>query len=195
LSGSPRTLPTRADAAGGTAVKFYELRDNLGLRRRMVETYGARGWNTGFWVGRRGALRRETAETLMTEALLAQDGFAPTGEQPFFNYLLDVGGIATASLRDNSPLTDPPPSLVVRPAAQVLEDAPALHWAGRAQPSLTMPLISVWLPIRLRATRPRSWGRLAAVLLVHSFRVGRREMWCRLRGSGGKGRLLRWRPR
>src|SRR5206468_7626426 len=27
--GSPRTLPTRADAAGGTAVKFYELRDNL----------------------------------------------------------------------------------------------------------------------------------------------------------------------
>ncbi|MEJ7570415.1 MAG: hypothetical protein WKF41_19400, partial [Gaiellaceae bacterium] len=29
MSGSPRTLPTRADAAGGTAVKFYELRDNL----------------------------------------------------------------------------------------------------------------------------------------------------------------------
>jgi hypothetical protein len=26
--GSPRTLPTEADAAGGTAVKFYELRDN-----------------------------------------------------------------------------------------------------------------------------------------------------------------------
>jgi quercetin dioxygenase-like cupin family protein len=25
----PRTLPTRADAAGGTAVKFYEPRDNL----------------------------------------------------------------------------------------------------------------------------------------------------------------------
>jgi hypothetical protein len=31
LVGSPRTLPTGADAAGGTAVtsKFYELRDNL----------------------------------------------------------------------------------------------------------------------------------------------------------------------
>jgi hypothetical protein len=29
LSGSPRTLSARADAAGGTAVKFYELRDNL----------------------------------------------------------------------------------------------------------------------------------------------------------------------
>src|SRR5207249_12215769 len=29
FGGSPRTLPTRADEAGGTAVKFYELRDNL----------------------------------------------------------------------------------------------------------------------------------------------------------------------
>jgi hypothetical protein len=29
LDGSPRTLPSRADEAGGTAVKFYELRDNL----------------------------------------------------------------------------------------------------------------------------------------------------------------------
>jgi len=31
LDGSPRTLPTRADEAGGTAVKFYELRDILRL--------------------------------------------------------------------------------------------------------------------------------------------------------------------
>jgi hypothetical protein len=31
LVGSPRTLPTGADAAGGTAVKFYELRDNLAM--------------------------------------------------------------------------------------------------------------------------------------------------------------------
>jgi hypothetical protein len=29
LDGSPRTHPTGADAAGRTAVKFYELRDNL----------------------------------------------------------------------------------------------------------------------------------------------------------------------
>src|SRR5207244_993773 len=29
FGGSPRTLPTRADEAGGTAVKFYEPRDNL----------------------------------------------------------------------------------------------------------------------------------------------------------------------
>jgi hypothetical protein len=29
FAGSPRTLPSGADAAGGTAVKFYELRDNL----------------------------------------------------------------------------------------------------------------------------------------------------------------------
>jgi len=32
LDGSPRTLPTGADEAGGTAVKFYELRDNLDRR-------------------------------------------------------------------------------------------------------------------------------------------------------------------
>ena len=29
FGGSPRTLPTGADEAGGTAVKFYKLRDNL----------------------------------------------------------------------------------------------------------------------------------------------------------------------
>src|SRR5437899_1676558 len=29
FGGSPRTLPAGADEAGGTAVKFYELRDNL----------------------------------------------------------------------------------------------------------------------------------------------------------------------
>src|SRR3954451_11648742 len=29
FAGSPRTLPTGTDAAGGTAVKFYDLRDNL----------------------------------------------------------------------------------------------------------------------------------------------------------------------
>jgi hypothetical protein len=34
LDGSPRTLPTEADEAGGTAVKFYELRDILQSRRR-----------------------------------------------------------------------------------------------------------------------------------------------------------------
>jgi len=29
FAGSPRRLPKGADEAGGTAVKFYELRDNL----------------------------------------------------------------------------------------------------------------------------------------------------------------------
>jgi hypothetical protein len=37
FGGSPRTLPTGTDAAGGTAVfKFYELRDNLGRRDGVV---------------------------------------------------------------------------------------------------------------------------------------------------------------
>ena len=36
LDGSPRTLPTGADKAGGTAVKFYELRDNLNRTRVAV---------------------------------------------------------------------------------------------------------------------------------------------------------------
>jgi len=44
LDGSPRTLPTRADEAGGTAVKFYELRDNLsttssGCCKRALHAY------------------------------------------------------------------------------------------------------------------------------------------------------------
>src|SRR6266851_8074630 len=37
LDGSPRTLPTEADEAGGTAVKFYELRDNLSTCRRAMQ--------------------------------------------------------------------------------------------------------------------------------------------------------------
>jgi hypothetical protein len=37
LDGSPRTLPTGADEAGGTAVKFYELRDNLVKPQKIGE--------------------------------------------------------------------------------------------------------------------------------------------------------------
>jgi hypothetical protein len=36
FAGSPRTLPSGADAAGGTAVKFYELWDNLGGPANLV---------------------------------------------------------------------------------------------------------------------------------------------------------------
>src|SRR5205823_2087692 len=39
FGGSPRTLPTGADEAGGTAVKFYELRDNLYDRPQTVSLY------------------------------------------------------------------------------------------------------------------------------------------------------------
>ena len=49
LDGSPRTLPAGADEAGGTAVKFYELRDNLYNRRavslhRTAQHVAAHGW-------------------------------------------------------------------------------------------------------------------------------------------------------
>jgi hypothetical protein len=37
-SGSPRTLTTTADAAGGTAVKLYEFRDTLSVRRPCVRS-------------------------------------------------------------------------------------------------------------------------------------------------------------
>ena len=41
MDGSPRTLPAGADKAGGTAVKFYELRDNLlGNDFYLSDTYG-----------------------------------------------------------------------------------------------------------------------------------------------------------
>src|SRR4051812_43747943 len=42
LGGSPRTLPTAADEAGGTAVKFYELRDNLFLESDSAEAAAAK---------------------------------------------------------------------------------------------------------------------------------------------------------
>jgi hypothetical protein len=44
FGGSPRTLPSGADAAGGTAVtsKFYEPRDNLLVRAHMRSRMG--GW-------------------------------------------------------------------------------------------------------------------------------------------------------
>jgi len=47
LDGSPRTLPTRADEAGGTAVKFYEPRDNLGVAAQKLRRKATRVGATG----------------------------------------------------------------------------------------------------------------------------------------------------
>ena len=172
----------------GAEVAFYDegLADvyaDPSLRQRMVEDYGARGWNTGFWAGHRCAIRYEMATILTPQALLVQPGFAPTGEQPFFNFVLDAGHVAAASLRDNSPLPARPRSLIVRRSTRVSADAPALHWAGQSRPSLAMPLVSIWLVTRIRAPRPASLAALVAMLVVRPLVGQARRLWSGLRTS------------
>jgi hypothetical protein len=156
--------------ASGAQLAFYDdgladvYRDER-LRQSMVEEHGSRGWNTGFWAGRIGALTPQIALSHIDAALAVHTGFAPTGEQPFFNFLLDHSAVRVASLREMSG-TDPEPSLLVGRARVTDREPPALHWAGYGKPTLTMPHIGTWLGMRLQDRHVPYAGRLGAALVA-----------------------------
>jgi hypothetical protein len=170
-----RSLRWAFEAFGtsGVDVAFYDegLEDvyaGAELQRRMVDGYGARGWNTGFWLGRGGAITMDAATRAMASAQKEAHGFAATGEQPFFNYLLDTGRTPTASLRSGA-TSSLSPSLIVDRDDFVRTAAPAIHWAGRGRPSFFMPHAITWLSYRLAAPR-----RLTMVDTLLARPLGRR---------------------
>jgi len=129
------------------------------LRAGMVDRYASRGWNTGVFAGRRGAISIEQANGVMAQARVVQHGFAPTGEQPFFNYLLDVERLRVGSFSESVPTlrTD---SVLARRGCSI-RAFPIVHWAGQSQPSILMPHARFWLRQRLAAGELRlliTWG-------------------------------------
>src|SRR5262245_28168758 len=61
------------------------------FQRRMVQDYGAKGINTGFWIARGDLFSFEDFQALANQAQALKHCFDPlTMEQPFLNYCLDV---------------------------------------------------------------------------------------------------------
>ncbi len=138
------------------------------LAVEMQQQYGARGWNTGVWAANRGALSLEMARSLLADGVSRKGGFAPTGEQPFFNFLIDEGGIRADRLtRGDRPVSAL--MMLDRP-----DDSPVYHWAGWPRPTVLMPRAGVWLAARVRV-RPVELRRLIRVLLASTYRVMRRK--------------------
>lgn len=161
-----------AHACSGGQLAFYDegLNDvyaGSSLRHRMVSDYGSRGWNTGFWLAVRRSLTMSDAEEALPDALRVAAEFAPTGEQPFFNFVLDRSGVSSASLRDAAARCGmtTTESLIVAGDGSAAP-APALHWAGVSQPSFFMPGGREWLRARVGSGRPLAPLRLVRTLVV-----------------------------
>ena len=149
------------------------------LRRQMVESYGARGFNTGFWASRRGLFTLQRIKEIAEQARpVAADFNQGTYEQPFLNYCFDVSRLPYKQFAEVIPdLTRA--SLaevrgVKRDARGVYRMADPrsseygkrftfVHWAGTPATPV-MPYRSIFL--RYRLMREPSW----------------RKMWLRLKG-------------
>jgi hypothetical protein len=150
------------------------------FRRKMMDTHGARGFNTGFWAARRGLFSLEQVQRLADEALPMAGAFnRGTYEQPFVNYCCDVSHVRYAHFADFIPdLTRR--FLAVQHGIRHGTDGvhyihdtlspdygkriPFLHWAGTPA-NEGMPYRSIFLKYRLRSeTLPRrTWVRLTGV--------------------------------
>lgn len=70
------------------------------FRDRMVREYSANGFNTGAFVSSKGTLTMEDIKSTVSEAIGLVKDFAPPGEQPFFNYCVDIEGLSVLKAAD-----------------------------------------------------------------------------------------------
>ncbi len=135
------------------------------FRDEMVRAHGARGFNAGAFISRRGALTLDRVEGLAVDALAVKDHFMPAGDQPFLNYCFDMSGLRMEALSDLIPAmascvwAAQAPVRRVRGAYRVLDktrpvstarSVPLLHWAGY-RCNRHIPNRTIYLRYRLRA--------------------------------------------
>lgn len=154
------------DSGPGAAYTPW-LRDQLGGSIAGPE------FSTGSFVSGRGVLSFRDLETVASEALELQDGFAPMGEQPFFNYCFDSlrrSTLSAARVIDNLPSSTWAGADVAFDREATPRDGqgielPFVHWAGM-RPTPSMPGWDLYWSYRTRGiTGPRKlpvWARFAA---------------------------------
>jgi hypothetical protein len=167
------------------------------LCEHMVASYGARGFNTGFWAARRGLFTLEEVRRLADEALPHAEGFNHgTYEQPFLNFCCDVKGVRYANFADVVPdltrkhLSNQPGIARDADGKWRIHDPASgengkrigfVHWAGQ-QANELMAYRSLYLSYRLRSEPPlkRTWikaKRLPRAAWWNLVRWGRATQW------------------
>jgi len=169
--------------------------------RKMIETYGARGFNTGFWTARRGLFSLADVDALARQALAENAGLnRGTYEQGFLNYCCDMRRLRYANFADVLPDLS---SKLYCGVGEIRREADgayrqhlsgdrddgkrmkAFHWAGFRQ-NVAMPYRSLFLNYRLR---PESSGYAAKVKtrdFITSF------FWRAIALGRGSGPFMRW---
>jgi hypothetical protein len=121
------------------------------LAGRMIKEYGARGFNTGAFLSRKGVVIEAQLENLAGQAAAERDGLLPgVLEQSFFNYVFDVSRRRQAGIETLLPnladkiwarqpfFYDPKNRTALTNTGKVL---PFIHWAGCGYPTMVHPEI------------------------------------------------------
>ena len=165
------------------------------FREKMISRHRSKAFNSGAFLSRNNLFTFEVLEQLAWEAARHREHFAPTGDQPFLNYAVDVGGLETRQLQEVVPDLAPTwagqPRIERRAGGYVVpgrrekdppKRMPFMHWAGFPL-HRPIPHLDIFLSFRLRA-EPNRYRKLL--------------YWLGLRGRqlvGGLGELVRWNTR
>ncbi len=150
------------------------------FRDRMARAYASKGFNTGAFVSSKGMLTIDDVRAAAVAAVSLVKNFAPTGEQPFFNYCVDTKRLSVLRAADVLPgrpmaawggLTPPKrvereKRLMDRRSGDVSKRVLLIHWAG-VPCDLAMPNRGIFMSYRLKGRPPLA--RLAFALTFHPF--------------------------
>ncbi len=123
---------------------------------QMVAKYGSAGFNSGAFIARRGCFNEEEIMASVESGEKIRDHFSIWGEQPFFNYLIDISQRRKQSAAELLPGTTNKPWARVnfhydagqdRYLDSVGRTMPFIHWAGCEWP--TMFRSEIFLRFRL----------------------------------------------
>ncbi len=156
---------------------YFESEPNAvflpGELRKKVEAEGGSLINTGAFLSRRNGLTWMDLQMHLAEGKKLEAQFAPTAEQPYFNYCLFQKKLRLCSVRElRSDLTS---TVWAGEKAKIEADRlqgkqlPFLHWAGYGA-SWDIPYRATYLHHRLRDASPTDCLRTLGYLLRKSLR-------------------------
>ncbi len=133
--------------------------------RKMAAEYGSPGFTSGTFIARRGTVTEMEIMAAVDSGEKIRDNFSIWGEQPFFNYLLDV------TRRRKIPANMLVPGITDLPSAMDFShdskrdeyvDAkgrqiPFIHWAGSEYPTMVRPEVF----LRHRTLGMGGWERMS----------------------------------
>lgn len=133
------------------------------FRDEMIRDYSAKGFNAGAFLSSKNLLKLDEIRKISDEALLIKDNFANYGDQPFFNYCIDIKRLNTKGFADIVPdlcittwaqyepikMSDNVYRLMAPDRPDFGKRIPFIHWAGK-KINPYMPNRKIFLDYRLK---------------------------------------------